>query len=283
MIRLIRPPSPIEEDGEVKRCRERVSAAITVGVPPEFVGAWRDDRWRLLLHDAQRQRCAWCGGSIINQHSHVDHIAPKSSWSRLLSVGVDSGRGVAKRGTRKTEMLSTTGFWWLAYTWDNWVMSCQLCNEWKSDLYPVAEHDPGVPDPARPLTPLLLDPYRDDPDEHLDYDELGEVFGRTARGRATIDTCGLHRQTLAGERREFAEQAFLLVCRLRRAEEVADPDEEDRVVRQCLEDLYRLGRDGSLFAGVVRGILRRELADLDFGWADVVALHDPLTTTRTPG
>ena len=48
--------------------------------------------------------------------------------------------------------------------------------------------------------PLLLNPYLDDPEDHIDFDEFGIPFSKSARGKATIDICDLGRSSLVEKR-----------------------------------------------------------------------------------
>ncbi len=54
--------------------------------------------------------------------------------------------------------------------------------------------------------PLLLNPEYDDPKEHLEFDNLGQIKGITNRGKATIDICKLDRPLLYLERKKVVDQ-----------------------------------------------------------------------------
>ena len=58
-------------------------------------------------------------------------------------------------------------------------------------------------------TPLLLHPFgAEDPVDHLRFNELGEICGITDEGKATIEVCGLWRESLRDARSEKAELAY---------------------------------------------------------------------------
>ena len=119
-------------------------------------------------------------------------------------------------------------YWWLAYEWENMLLSCEVCNVAKANRFPIMGKvaKPGVR--GRDLLaeqPLLLDPCLDLPEEHLAFKERGEVVGLTPRGEASIDVLHLNRSGLVDARRRAIENALLFAKRYffnvtpRRAEE----------------------------------------------------------------
>jgi hypothetical protein len=78
-------------------------------------------------------------------------------------------------GLRKGQ-IHPDHYWWLAYSWDNLVFSCQACNRAKRNRFPVIGQrlEPG--DPSGAERPLLLDPYgTDDPSGYLWFEDDGTV------------------------------------------------------------------------------------------------------------
>jgi hypothetical protein len=70
-------------------------------------------------------KCAYCEGKASHvAHGDVEHFRPK------------------------------TVYWWLAYCWDNWAYSCQICNQtYKGSSFPFTGAQlaaPGLPIPATP-------------------------------------------------------------------------------------------------------------------------------------
>ena len=58
---------------------------------------------------------------------------------------------------------------------------------------------------------MLLHPGVDDPAEHLELDATGLVFGKTGRGRGTVEMLGLNERNLAESRRREIDD-MLAVC-----------------------------------------------------------------------
>jgi hypothetical protein len=153
-------------------------------------------------------------------------------------------------------VLARPGYWWLAYTWENWLYACDRCNSaWKRSFFPVQEvPHPCPPHPDTAYTPLLLDPFGpEDPLEHLQFTDTGAIQPRngSARGLATIRTCGLHRPALLSQRLRIAGDARRYIGRLEHALVCGNFEEAERAV----EDLLSLGADDRAHAGVVRSLV----------------------------
>jgi uncharacterized protein (TIGR02646 family) len=73
-----------------------------------------------------------------------------------------------------------------AFAWDNYLWSCGICNsEFKGPRFPL----------DRDGRPLLINPTRDDPREHLGFaPRYGKLVGRTPKGAATIEVLGFDRR-----------------------------------------------------------------------------------------
>jgi len=84
--------------------------------------------------------------------------------------------------------------------------------------------------------PLLLNPLRDDPAQHLEFDpESGRIIGTTERGRMTILVLNLNREGLKEKRRDIYESV-----RLRSQEAIGAGDRGDfKTVDRHLEFLLQ--------------------------------------------
>lgn len=80
-----------------------------------------------------------------------------------------------------------------SFEWDNLLWSCSICNTtYKGAQFPLD---------ARGL-PLLIDPTRDDPSEHLTLaPRTGKLEGRTPKGQSTIRVLGFDRRGHLDQRR----------------------------------------------------------------------------------
>ena len=122
----------------------------------------------------------------------------------------------------------------LLLEWSNLTIACPKCNQHKADYHSVE-----VP---------LLNPYRDDPEEHLEF--YGAiVLGKTLRGRVTVQRLELSRAGLLEPKAERIERLESLFCQW---EGESDPE-----VREYLANQVRSEVEGRReFSATARSYLR---------------------------
>ncbi|WP_286175126.1 HNH endonuclease [Enterobacter sp. Cy-643] len=194
----------------------------------DFVTYKADEvKWRLnaLFH----YKCAYCE-SFFSASAPVDieHYRPKSAVS---------------------EDATHPGYWWLAMDWDNLLPSCIDCNRkrkqqlvdgstelsvllarqrqsrhssGKKDSFPVVSGGARLlPENKNYATelPLLLNPYFDNPDEHIRFVSVGNPpvslaipvgEGSIERGAASIHIYGLNRLGLVQDRTRYLRRLVFL-------------------------------------------------------------------------
>lgn len=157
------------------------------------------------LYFAQHRKCAYCERDLGVASQPVEHFRPKK---------------LAWRGSDEAKIVDPERYWWLTWTWENLYLSCVSCNSAanKANWFPL-EYGPPLPLPtlaeleegagpafATPAEhPLLLDPARDSPSEHIRWlpRDLSPklsiealrwaIVGVTARGKETLRRLGLDR------------------------------------------------------------------------------------------
>jgi hypothetical protein len=104
-------------------------------------------------------------------------------------------KDLAKVRGRSPSRRWPSGYWWLAYDWSNYLLSCEVCNRvWKGNLFPIRQPPHRSAPPAENSVkevPLLLSPYGSrDPARHLQFNKDGSVeprknstFGRETPAR----------------------------------------------------------------------------------------------------
>lgn len=205
---------------------------------------------------AQHRKCGFCEVKITESTGDVEHYRPKKAMWRLRFRGRELDDLVNVRGRTYNETYDS-GYWWLAYSWDNYLVACPRCNQtWKSALFPIAERRRREPHRGdeNAETPLLLSPFGDqNPSAHLVFGPFGtiEAYNESRIGQKTIETCGLDRESLRSSREEKAQRIYRLVQRLSEA----DSSEE---TREILDDIRELGRVEYAHAGMVRAIFEQE-------------------------
>ncbi|MCY4355099.1 MAG: hypothetical protein OXC09_10020 [Truepera sp.] len=144
---------------------------------------------RGVLKSAQNGKCCYCEGKAFAPHAaaDVEHYRPK---------------GTVRQDEQSGAVLP--GYFWLAYSWENLYLCCQICNRnCKRDIFPLknpAKRARSHADNLAEEEPLILDPGGlDDPRKHIRFHK--EIaFGLTEVGRNTIQIIGLNRPEL-GEAR----------------------------------------------------------------------------------
>lgn len=216
-------------------------------------------------HLQEYAKCLWCERLLGWKGEFVvDHFRPKAvvtTWAGAPPEVADAP---------PPHVGERTGYWWLAFDWDNWLLACFACNStWKLTRFPCAGallHTwEGV---ERVDAPLLLDPASDFcPRDHFRWDEFGYVRGVSDVGAATIITCGLNRADLRKAR--FTKIGDVLAELGRFRDALARRAEFD--ARASARRLATFGHERAEFAGMVRQIIEDDLEraweELDLGEA----------------
>jgi hypothetical protein len=134
----LKPRPSRAKDKRVQRRRRHVAAArrkletlVGSGGSPEdddFDGPiWK--RCRTAFLQAQHDKCAYCESRIPHVYpGDVEHYRPKTAVRRVRET---------KKGTFAREAQSRPGYWWLAYSFENFLVSCFWCNNAKGTQFPV--------------------------------------------------------------------------------------------------------------------------------------------------
>jgi uncharacterized protein (TIGR02646 family) len=222
---------------------------------PGTFSAYRHEQVRAALLAAFGGKCAYCESFYdATQPTAIEHFRPKGA------VMID--------GKRKPP-----GYWWLASSWENLLPSCTDCNSprrqdfpggmpvtaGKANAFPLPTEKRRAirPGEERRERPLLLHPYFDDPEEHLEFVwgvgpvDDGHIRARrngsgreSARGRATIEVCALQRLGLVKgrQRRLVTLIAFLEIVTERKADVDRAPNNKAARKRfeQSVQDVARI-------------------------------------------
>jgi hypothetical protein len=177
VIRISRPAEPPALSQVRAERLPAARAAIGRGEKVSFEGY---DAVKSELAAMQHHKCCYCEKREEQaKYRDVEHYRPKAPY------------------------------WWLAWTWENLLFACIDCNrEQKRDSFPLSPGDMRlVAEQAPPGAerPLVIDPSDpgEDPIREIAF-RREKVQGRerwvprgvTARGRKTIEVCGLDRPNL---------------------------------------------------------------------------------------
>lgn len=169
---------------------------------------------RKALEELFQGKCAFCESSYASVAvMAVENFRPKGG-----AMGMDG-------------KLDHDHYWWLAYEWFNLYPACPDCNRSKGSRFPVeGKRAPigATEDELRKERALLLDPCVDHPECELTFNDKGLVASDTDRGRKTIDTYNLNRQTLVIRRRKHVAALREQWQRVTSALKKRNPKELDR-------------------------------------------------------
>jgi hypothetical protein len=178
----------------------------------------------------QFYKCGYCEMDVREAALPVEHYRPKGiatrvDWSGLSPVATIDAlshgdeqrflRGLPPTNRDRVHWTDDDGYWWLAWTWENQVMSCGGCNTGlKTTRFPLQDGSPtlsGYEQPPGTEQPLLIDPTATDPMLHLVFEEQSDrwqVFPRneSPEGDWTIHVLHLNSPDLLGKyKRRVAE------------------------------------------------------------------------------
>jgi len=167
-------------------------------------GFWRDDRIRNWLLQQFANKCWYTEAEESVSSYHVDHFRPK-------------GRVTNHDGSHEC------GYWWLSFNWRNYVISGQLINVKKKDLFPLLE-GPRAPEQCslgqlRLESAALIDPltqqtrllsFEREDDGCVAVPAGGITDDDLRQAEDTIDILGLNRLDRLNQKRAKCWDACLM-------------------------------------------------------------------------
>lgn len=135
------------------------------------------------LKSDQHNKCSYCERYLNGDFGDVEHFRPKKAYQQSFGSAINR-----------------PGYYWLAYNWDNLLLSCSECNRsFKKNLFPLEdEHKRDIPhrNVTREVS-SLINPTSEDPGLFVSFEEhiiKARVIDGTesSRGKATIDILKLN-------------------------------------------------------------------------------------------
>lgn len=163
----------------------------------------------LHLYHVSHGKCAFCESYMADVSTpHIEHYRPKSRFPDL------------------------------AFDWDNWLLSCQRCNDKKWRHFPLCDD-----------LPCLIDPATEDPEAHITF--TGYVpISNTLRGQETIKLVGLDRSPLEEERSQWLNYLNTLLL-------IWHNTQDQTLKHEIRELLIWTMQDDAPYASMTRCYLRR--------------------------
>lgn len=199
---------------------------------------YRDSSVKQVLVQAQHGKCAFCESSFAHvSYGDVEHFRPKGGLRQ-----------------RRRGALRRPGYYWLAYVWENLLVSCELCNRrFKRNWFPLEHRSTRVRGPKGDLSrerPLLVNPAVDEPGVFVTFHEHRAVaVAGSPRGRSSIRGYGLNRKTIRARRRntiDYIERILDVIEEL--------PGDHPKVIK-AEEFLRRMTAASEEYSAMVRAYL----------------------------
>ena len=195
------------------------------------------------LIEAQHGKCCFCERKT-GKDGDVEHFRPKAGCRQIPNGP-----------------LLRPGYYWLAYDWDNLLLSCSACNQrHKRNLFPLATPDQRANFHAEDITqetPLFLHPALQDPEQHIGFrKEIPFAINGSPTGKATIEALSLDRELLNEVRRDRLAELILLRDVVALDTTLSVNAEGRHLVQQAKAFLAEALTDAGEFAAMARSAAR---------------------------
>jgi hypothetical protein len=203
-FKVLSDPVPYDFSEWKKRAKTMTSAASAAIKANKKYQFDQNAIWGELkdhLFDLFDLKCAYCENTMLGAYwGDVEHYRPKNPVR---------GDPAHKKHP---------GYFWLAYDPENYLPACIKCNQPKSNRFPLVAGSPRAytADEVINEKPLLLNPYKDNPENHLTFqasetDSRGGAWvkGLTEAGKATRDLLQLNRADLLTDRKHYQDLAVI--------------------------------------------------------------------------
>lgn len=189
-----------KHDAQLLKNKAKLGAPLIL-TEKDFPSHWLKYKHNFIIAQ-YNGKCAYCETSVIaGSPGDVEHFRPKAYCQALSSVKNHNDFGGQPPGRSKIGPASE-GYWWLAYKWSNYLLSCSRCNSiWKKNQFPTTNKRSTYGTSLKDEQALLINPFKVNPDRHFEFDaRTGAIRGLTLRGKTTIEICGLDRRSLEAQR-----------------------------------------------------------------------------------
>jgi uncharacterized protein (TIGR02646 family) len=172
----------------------------------------------------QHRKCAYCEKFIETSYNDVDHYRPK------------------------------TKYYWLGHSWDNLLYSCPICNRSnKNDKFPLEDENTRcntTHDNIEQEKTLLINPYIDDPLNHIKFNEH-IIVGIDNKGKTTEKELKLNRPELRFARKQQYERYEIMI----KTKKIAETIYNQELMDLCNQSIAEMKSMDSPFSGMLIGIL----------------------------
>ncbi len=187
---------------------------------------YADSSVKEALISMQHGKCCFCESKTTHiGYGDVEHYRPKAGYKQ-----------------DESEPLQKPGYYWLAYEWDNLLLSCTLCNQqYKKNLFPLLTPEKRARnhhDDIAAEQPLLINPTHIKPQNYIGFrEEVPYAIDDNIYGKTTIKALGLDRENLNDKRRTILAEINLLFDLIKLADNQSENSELQTLARQANQKL----------------------------------------------
>ena len=207
MIQIKRGSYPVDSvmDNRKTKELEKLLKDLCDGKKPlKFKPLWSNDKVKTFLYQSQYGKCCYCERKRDQTETDVEHFRPKATVK---------------------ENKKHSGYWWLAYSWDNLLISCKKCNNHKGTNFPLKDESKRAfsnKDNIKKEEPVLINPLTENPEIFIEYDIpednkddplmiKAKAIGKCEKGDKTInELTGINDRELLLERAENFRNCHIL-------------------------------------------------------------------------
>jgi uncharacterized protein (TIGR02646 family) len=149
-------------------------------------------------------KCAYCESTLSNTHAEIEHYRPKK-YRKFKNV--DSLK----------KCNSKNAYYWLAFSWDNLIPCCEICNNFKSSCFDISNSknrakykDESLEELHKSLeeynkseNPKLLHPEIDKFENNICFRKKGQLLSKNNKVKYTVRICKLNRKNLCEAREKI--------------------------------------------------------------------------------
>ncbi len=208
---------------------------------------WSGFKW--ILKKTFGEKCWYSECSLEGSFIDVDHFRPKNKSTDDIN-----------------RVILRDGYWWLAYDYSNYRLSCEKCNRnyngsGKSDHFPLKSGTSPASYPDKKDENVLLDPCNKDDCELIDSDESGAIIALSAdpylRLRVETSVTIYNLNLFNSSRRKIRNKCKMLLERFQRDYEKAD----EKHMEDSLEDIRDLVDPRTPYSSFARKYIRLNIKE----------------------
>lgn len=165
-------------------------------------------------------KCAYCESTLKNSYGEIEHYRPK-------------------RSSKLSKCDATKGYYWLAFSWDNLLPCCKMCNNKKLNCFDISDKRVEYSDETLEVlhqslqsynakeNPKLLHPEIDEFEKLITFNRKGFMDSNNEKVIYTSQICDLNRENLKEAREKiFTKYQNLIKKNLAVMIELAEESED---------------------------------------------------------